>query len=44
MSDKSKELEDVAKEATQSFLDAWTKRYSHTIVGKVLGFLGFGKK
>lgn len=32
------------EKATQGLLDAWTDRYAHTKVGKVLKFLGFGSK
>lgn len=46
MSDDKVKLPDPGtevSEATQNFLDKWTKRYSHTVVGKVLSFFGFGK-
>jgi hypothetical protein len=46
MADEKVELPDPGPEvaeATQNFLDKWTKRYSHTVVGKVLSFFGFGK-
>lgn len=33
----------VVVEAGKGFLNAWTKRYGHTVVGKVLSFFGFGK-
>lgn len=42
MSDTKDKDQDLST-ATVGILDAWTKRYRHTVVGRVLSFLGFGK-
>lgn len=35
---------DEVVKAAENFLDKWTDRYGHTIVGRAFKFLGFGSK